>query len=193
MIHNIFEISIVILFLYDRDSKWSIYAKIFSTLFVHYVWIWPVIGRLIYITESVYFNYTFIQNNLNIVNYNKKLEDKQNKKFTDEKNLYISKLIILPFMILFFIFLFLTFSGKSISSHFDCYFYSFNSLIYEVQEKCTNDDTINKNIMLGLIILKYFIDFLLQILIISLVYIVNFRFKIKKDKIVYNLESKIDY
>lgn len=166
------------------------YIKLFNTLYVHYVWIWPVLARLIYITQSIYFNYSFIRKNLNLCSYQKKEEAKRTKKFTENKNSYISKLVIIPFLSLFFIFLVFTFIGRFISKKFECYFYSFNSLIYVVNKNCLND-SIDKNIVMSLIILKYSIDFVLHFTIITLSYIVNYKFKIKNDK--FFMKTEVTY
>jgi hypothetical protein len=189
LIHNVFQTATVILYFQNIDSEISDYIKLFNTLYVHYVWIWPVIARLIYITQSIYYNYSFIRKNLKLYSYQKKEEANQNKKFTHKKNSYISKLVILPFFSLFIIFLIFTFIGRFISKEFECYFFSFNSLIYVVNKDCLND-SIDKNIVLGLIILKYSIDFVLHFIITTLLYIVNYRFKIKNDKFLIKTEVK---
>ena len=154
MIHNIFEIFTVMLFYNHIDSDLSDEIKLFNTLFVHYVWIWPIIGRLIYLSKSFHFNYSFIRENLKGFAFNLKMDLYGYKKFTEERNQYISKLVIFPFFGLFALFSVLTIIGKCISQEFECYFYSFNSLIFVVTKNCLND-TINKNIVLFLIIFKF--------------------------------------
>ncbi len=175
------------LFYNHIDSDLSDEIKLFNTLFVHYVWIWPIIGRLIYLSKSFHFNYSFIRENLKGFALNFKMDLYRYKKFTEERNQYISKLVIFPFFGLFALFSVLTIIGKCISQEFECYFYSFNSLIFVVTKNCLND-TINKNIVLFLIIFKYSVDFLLQFFLLTMAYIITFKFKIKNDRFLIKTE-----
>jgi hypothetical protein len=163
------------------------------SLFIHYVCVWPIVGRVYYISRLINFNYSFMSKNVypNYTNY-KEYEEKldvQAKIFSDKRNDYIIKKIIFPLFSLFFILWGLSLLGLVNSNYksIDCYLYSFanNIDVFKLQ-KCENYFSSNFSFIV-LTSSKYFLDFALGVVLFTLLYSA-LKFKIKKDFLNLKLE-----
>ena len=158
----------------DENDLSIYYLYLINSLFIHYVMIWPIVGRMYYISVCIKFNYNFLTQKVypNYLQYENDL-NLLSKIYTENRTLYQTKVILFPLCILFFILILL-----SVIPVTRCALYAFHSYLFIINTECHK--YITENMIEVLSSIKVVIDQSLIFILVSLLYLV-FRYPVKND------------
>jgi hypothetical protein len=180
-IHQIMTITILIMNNFSQKSESIYYVNLINSQFIHYVMIWPIIGRAYYIYKSVKFNYSFLTKKV----YPNYLEYENNYDFhaeiyTEKRNIYVSKLIFFPLTGIFIVIFIL-----SLIKGTRCYLFSMNMYFSILLEECL--DYVGITVLYITTMIKCFMDNFQIFIFMTFIYL-TFRYPIKKDYFLIKLE-----
>lgn len=163
------------------NREWIDYFYLINTLFIHYVLIWNILGRLFYVSKCMNFSYSFLTKKVypNYRQYDNDL-DLKNQMFTEKRTKYMSKMIFFPLFGLFFLLLTL-----SIIPQTRCYLYALNGISNSVNLDCL--DIIDQFSYDTMTIADAFLDILEIALLLTLLLKV-YLFPLKRDQFKLRME-----
>lgn len=134
---------------YDID-----HLQLINNLFIHYVVLWPILGRFYYITKIIKISFLFTKENIANIKQDS-TNDSHSKLFTDKRNQYLPKVIYIPLLLIFFICF-----GLSLIPYTRCLLYSLN-LFDITMLNCEDYIQRGSSLYLTLILIKIVTDVLI--------------------------------
>jgi hypothetical protein len=178
-IRELFQVAVYFFNLVYGLKDYFDYVDLINTLFIHYILIWPIIGRTYYILKCMKFNYSFLTRKIYPMLCDSE-DELKNIIYSEQRSSYLTKVIFFPLFSFFFISLILTFFEQS-----RCYLFAFSSLNKALIDEC--DGQISQGLYCFLTLSKLFVDFFQMAL--SITFVLNILvYSLKKDTFKFKLE-----
>lgn len=155
------------------------YVDLVNCLFIHYILIWPVLGRTYHIWKSMKYNFSFITRKMFPMICDSKNEI-ENIIYSEKRSSHLTKVIFFPLFSLFFILLLLTFFDQT-----RCYLFAYSNLNKAIEDQCKGK--IEESLYTICLLSKLFVDiFQIGICITFLINVLVYP--LKKDTFMFKLE-----